>query len=71
MRGRSRGGQGIRAIGPGEDGFETPGADEGFGFGAGGHFEERTDGSTCDSNLAEGGVSATSARQLHQKGKSL
>ena len=47
MRGRRRGGQGIRAIGPGEDGFETPGADEGFGFGAGGHFGERIDGSTC------------------------
>ena len=31
------GGEGIRAISPGEDGFETPGADEGFGFGAGGH----------------------------------
>ena len=68
MRGRRRGGQGIRAIGPGEDGFETPGADEGFGFGAGGHFGERIDGSTCDSNLAGGGVSA---RQLHQSGKNL
>ena len=34
---RRRGGEGIRAIGTGEDGFEAPGADEGFGFGAGGH----------------------------------
>lgn len=40
MLGRRGGGNGngIRAISPGEDGFETPGADEGFGFGAGGHF---------------------------------
>ena len=57
---RRRGGEGIRAIGPGEDGFEAPGADEGFGFGAGGHGGGvcgggRTDGSTCDLNFAKGG----------------